>query len=293
MQLLQSALFLSAAVATLAAPTNNPYKSPSEYLEEQYAKTTTTATTSSTTSSATSAATSSSYGGVKDANVDQMLPEKVKANPRSGDKALIESLLLAPTVKARQKLLNQPGDVIFDFTNPTDEAVAMGMGGRVVSANAETFPALIGNGGALSVAFLKGCGLNSPHVHNRATELNIPVKGRLVTSFVEENGVDAREDLLDTFNMAVFPQGAIHAEYNPDCEDAVFVAGFNNPDPGVEQVAQAFFSLRPDIVGASLNGVSMLDGQDLAAFEHLLPANVVRGVETCLKKCGLTKRSFN
>ena len=59
----------------------------------------------------------------------------------------------------------------------------------------------------MTVAFLGPCGLNSPHVHNRATELNIPVKGRLVTSFFEENGVTAREDLAETFTLAVFPQG--------------------------------------------------------------------------------------
>lgn len=169
---------------------------------------------------------------VKRANesaVDQDLPPVVKANSRAGDANLIQSLLLAPTQKQRINLLNQPGDFLFDFNNPPEGATSTGkgmfnlrsysscqstianqrqsIGGKLVSANAETFPGLIGNGGAMTVAFLGPCGLNSPHVHNRATELNLPVKGRLVTSFFEENGVTAREDLAETFNLAVFPQG--------------------------------------------------------------------------------------
>jgi len=219
------------------------------------------------------------------------LPAKVAANQRSGDRDLITALMTAPTQKDRMNLLNQPGDTIFDFTNPPASAVAEGQGGRVVSANAGTFPALIGNGAALAVAFLHPCGLNSPHVHNRATELNVPVRGRLVTSFVEENGVAPREDLLDTFNMAVFPQGAAHAEFNPDCEEAVFVAAFSSADPGVEQIAQAFFSLRPDIVSASLNGVQSFRGEDIDTFRSMLPANVVAGVESCLARCGLKKNA--
>jgi hypothetical protein len=40
----------------------------------------------------------------------------------------------------------------------------------------------------------------------------------------------------------VFPQGAIHFEMNPSCEKAMFVAGFNGEDPGVDQVAQRCMS---------------------------------------------------
>jgi hypothetical protein len=39
-------------------------------------------------------------------------------------------------------------------------------------------------------------------------------------------------------SATVFPQGAIHFEMNPSCEEAMFVAGFNGEDPGVNQVAQ-------------------------------------------------------
>lgn len=223
--------------------------------------------------------------------VDQMLPPVVTPNTRANDRALIEKLLLAPSARERLNLLNVPGDSVYDFTNPPPNAIAQGRGGRVVVTNREVFPAVIGNGGSVSIGFLDACGLNSPHVHNRATEFNLVVKGRLVSSFIQENGVAHRQDLLGLYHMTVFPQGAIHAEYNPDCDPAVFVAAFPSEDPGVEQVAQAFFSLRPDIASASLNGVTMLEGADIENFRDYLPDNVVVGVESCLKKCGIPKKA--
>ena len=60
--------------------------------------------------------------------VDQYLPPAVKANSRAGDASLIQSLLLAPTQKQRVNLLNQPGDFIFDFTNPPEGAISTGKG---------------------------------------------------------------------------------------------------------------------------------------------------------------------
>ncbi|KAI7529720.1 hypothetical protein KC331_g15064, partial [Hortaea werneckii] len=90
----------------------------------------------------------------------------------------------------------------------------------------------------------------------------------------------------DKFQMTVFPQGALHAEFNPDCEDAVFVAGFASEDPGVVQAAQSLFSLDPALVKADL-GVDTINGQSIEEFRQHLPANVALGVEQCLNKCGL------
>ncbi|RSH80205.1 hypothetical protein EHS25_007215 [Saitozyma podzolica] len=93
--------------------------------------------------------------------------------------------------------------------------------------------------------------------------------------------------------MTVFPQGAMHQEFNPDCEDAVFVAGFsfNGQDPGVEQIAQSFFGLRTDVVSATLGGVSSIDSADLESFQDLITANVAQGVDSCLKKCGIKRNA--
>jgi len=226
------------------------------------------------------------------AQLGDFLPPVVPVNTRGANKDLISSLLLAPTQQERVRLLNQPGDYVFDFNNrdiPGSESE--GNGGFTVSATARTFPALIGNGGAMTVGFLGPCGMNTAHVHNRATEFNIVVKGRLVTNFVVENGLPPIANTLSLYQMTVFPQGAIHQEFNPDCDETVFVAGFNNADPGVEQVAQAFFSLNPAVVGATLGGITTLNGQDIESFREHIPANVAQGIDTCLKKCGIKRNA--
>ncbi|KAH7233700.1 spherulin-1A [Fusarium tricinctum] len=257
---------LALAGSTLAAPANNPVD-PSTLKSRTYEN--------------------HSQGH----DYDSVLPPIVRINTRSGDRDLITKLMTAPTQAERAKLLDQPGDFIFDFGNFTGAGEAVGKGGRSVSATALTMPALIGNEGAMTVAFLGPCGMNTAHVHNRATELNIIVKGRLVTNFVLENGVRPIENTMDTFQMAVFPQGAIHQEFNPDCTDAVFVASFGSNDPGVNQVAQNFFSLRPDVVSATLGGIKTIDGKDIESFRDMIPKNIALGIDSCLKKCGIERNA--
>ncbi|KAJ3485140.1 hypothetical protein NLG97_g6882 [Lecanicillium saksenae] len=91
--------------------------------------------------------------------------------------------------------------------------------------------------------------------------------------------------------MAVFPQGAIHQEFNPDCTDAVFVAAFPDADAGVNTIAQNFFSLRPDVVGATLGGIQTLEGKDIESFRHAIPANIALGIDACLNKCGIKRNA--
>ncbi|TQS33073.1 hypothetical protein Golomagni_06595, partial [Golovinomyces magnicellulatus] len=169
--------------------------------------------------------------------------------------------MTSATAVQRFKHLDQPGDWIFDFgdVNAPFRSESKGNGGLSIAANAETMPALIGNGQSMTVAFLGPCGMNTPHVHPRATELNIVVQGCLVTNFFLENGAKPVANTLKRFQMAAFPMGSLHVEFNPDCEDTIFVAGFNNEDSGVSQIAQNFFGLRPDIVASTLGGLKSLD----------------------------------
>ena len=67
-------------------------------------------------------------------------------------------------------------------------------------------------------------------MHPRATELNLVIEGRLFASVTAENGATHRNDTLSKFEMTVFPQGAIHTEFNPDCTPAIFVAAFPDED---------------------------------------------------------------
>lgn len=239
------------------------------------------------------AAPRSSIAQARDVDINAVIPPIVPVNTRGGNADLITKLVTSATALDRSKLLDQPGDWVFDFkdVNAAGRSEAKGQGGLSIAANAKTFPALIGNGVSMTVAFLGPCGMNTAHVHPRATELNIVVQGRLVTNFVLENGAKPVENTLGTFQMTAFPQGAIHQEFNPDCTDAVFVAAFPDADAGVSQVAQNFFSLRPDVVSATLGGVQSLNGKDIETFRHAIPDNIALGIDACLNKCGIQRNA--
>ena len=203
---------------------------------------------------------------------------------------LFQQLVLAPNAVDRQALL-QDTDFVFDFNDPNRVAgVTKGEGGKIVRADHATFPALVGQGGAVAIGFLGPCGFNTPHVHPRAAELNLVVQGRLFASVTAENGARHLNHTLNQYEMTVFPQGAVHTEFNPDCTDAVFVASFPSEDPGVGQIAQEFYGLEDQIVKGSTGGELSVNGANIDAFRTLVPANVAKGVDACLAKCGIAKR---
>jgi oxalate decarboxylase/phosphoglucose isomerase-like protein (cupin superfamily) len=145
----------------------------------------------------------------------------------------------------------------------------------------------------MTVGFLGPCGFNTPHVHPRASEINVVVKGALNAEFILENGArPIRTNLTSPFQMTVFPKGAVHTEFNPTCNDAIFIAGFGDEDPGVQQSAQTFFGLQTDVVAATLGkGDITIDGKDIDTFRSVIPANVALGVEECLKACEINRNA--
>lgn len=208
-----------------------------------------------------------------------------KANP-----TLFRELTLAPNAVSRLKLLSDD-DFIFDFGNPCrKEGVAKGLGGKIVRADHATFPALTSQKGALAIGFLGPCGFNTPHVHPRAAELNLVIEGSLFANVVAENGARTMSHTLKKYEMTVFPQGAVHTEFNPECTPSTFVASFPDEDPGVGQIAQEFLSLEQEIVEGSIGGEVSINGMDIEQFRHLIPDNVAKGVESCLARCGIAKR---
>ncbi|KAI0321062.1 RmlC-like cupin domain-containing protein, partial [Amylostereum chailletii] len=161
-----------------------------------------------------------------------------------------------------------------------------GAGGHTVEGNAANFPAVVGQGVAMTIGYLGPCGLNTPHTHPRATEMNFSVNTTLRAGLLEENGAAFREINIRAGTATVFPRGAIHFEFNPSCEDAMFIASFNHENPGVQSIAQRYFGLPPDIVGASLGGLGV---QEIQGLESIIPDNVAYGLEECFQRCGITK----
>lgn len=101
--------------------------------------------------------------------------------------------------------------------------------------------------------------MNIPHTHPRATEINIAINGTLRTGMLAENGARFVFNDVPAGAATVFPKGAIHFEMNLECgecfllnivtyitviltkhvvEPTLFVAAFNNEDPGVLALAQ-------------------------------------------------------
>ncbi|KAF5658707.1 putative spherulin 1A precursor [Fusarium heterosporum] len=114
------------AASTIAAPANNPIN-PSTLKSRTYEN--------------------HSHAG----DYDSVLPPIVPINTRSSDRDLIAKLMTAPTQAERAKLLDQPGDYIFDFVHATGAGEAVGKGGRSISATALTMLSSLPRSAALTL----------------------------------------------------------------------------------------------------------------------------------------------
>ncbi|KAF1809222.1 RmlC-like cupin [Eremomyces bilateralis CBS 781.70] len=215
-------------------------------------------------------------------------------------------LLTQPTLVDRFKqLVTRDGKLLpedelrsvvsFDFNTPLP--APEGKGGAVNLANTKNWPILAESGLAVTVGFLGPCGINTPHVHPRATELLTVASGSEVDfGYILENGlVDPGEKSeiagkLGPLQATLFPMGSIHFEVNPTCDDATFISALNNDDPGVSQVAQNFFGLDGETIEAVLGFPEQFDGDRIEEFRSKIPANVARGIEQCLEHCKIPKR---
>jgi len=216
----------------------------------------------------------------------------VKAADADDLKTLVSELTVAATQSERLLLLDEDKDFVFDFLNAADikGAVGKGNGGQAVSAKTTTFPALIGNGLAMTVGFLGPCAQNTPHIHPRSAEFLVMVAGDTInTGTFQENGARFVTNALEVGQATVFPMGSVHFQQNLGCDPAIFVAAFANEDPGTLQVAQGFFQeLPPDTVSATLGELGVEEVQDIA---KQIPANIAFGVEECVKRCNIDRNS--
>ena len=132
-------------------------------------------------------------------------------------------------------------------------------------------------------------GLDSMHIHNRATEMVILVAGTsLKTGFVLEDGFDRSVvTTIGLYQGTIRPQGSIHYEFNVNCDAAVFIAGLSSEDPGVSRTAQNFFGNDPVVVAADVGYPSFLNNVDIAKFAGEIPKAFAQGALECYQRCGL------
>jgi len=140
----------------------------------------------------------------------------------------------------------------------------------------------------MAVGILEPCGMNTPHTHPRATEIQYNVNGTIRTGMITENGGRFIMTDLKPGGMTIFPQGSIHFQINEGCEPAIFVAALNSEDPGALQVGQRFLGLSPDIVAATLGDIGV---EAVYGLDDMIPDNVAVGTDECLKRCGITRPS--
>lgn len=203
------------------------------------------------------------------------------------DLSLTQKLTIADTSVDRFNLIPNDADFVFKFVDKI--APTGGKGGDLVAANRKTFPALVGTGSGMAVGFLDACGFNTPHVHNRATELQIVVAGKVITEMLPENGVlrDGKRRVirneLTKFQMQPFYQGSVHTQYNPECKPATFIASFNNEDFGTGQIPDELFALNNDIVSAAFG--ESFSGADVDKFQGAIPQSIALGIKECVQRC--------
>jgi hypothetical protein len=213
----------------------------------------------------------------------------VTPNP-SVSQDFINMVELAATEVDKYKVLQMdPTKLVFDFNKAAQNPPApSGQGGQVDLAKPNNFPSIIGTGVTAAVGFMNPCGLNTPHIHPRATEFLVLAQGSNVqTGFILENGFTTQQNTtLSQFQGTVFPEGAIH--FNDNCEPAVFISALSNEDPGASLIAQNFFSLDPEIVEATLGFPSQIDATNFGYLKAGIPDSFALGTEDCLKRCGIS-----
>jgi hypothetical protein len=213
--------------------------------------------------------------------------------------SLTQQLSIADTAVDRYALIPKNEDFKFDFSNPALQGKG-GNGGDLITANRQSFPALVGSGSGMAVGFLGPCGFNTPHIHPRAVELQIVTEGRLYVEMAPENNVfnspgnatSGRRvitNMIEKNQMTPFYLGSVHTQFNPDCTNATFVASFNSEDFGAGQVADELFALSDDVVSAAFG--QAIDGADVAKFKKSIPATIALGVAQCLKTCGIKQNA--
>ncbi|KAE9383449.1 RmlC-like cupin [Gymnopus androsaceus JB14] len=176
---------------------------------------------------------------------------------------------------------------VLDFNN--QEPAAGADGGSILLGTVSNFPILETVGISGAVSFFEPCGLNIPHLHPRADEFLIVMEGQLEAGFVMENGFNSVvHTQLGLHQGTVFPQGSIHYQYNPTCNNATFVAALNSNDPGRSDVVTSFFMLDGAVINAALGFPKTIGGDNIEQWREFLPVNLAKGVDSCLKACGLS-----
>eukprot|EP00921_Rhytidocystis_pertsovi_P006216 GHVQ01010591.1.p1 GENE.GHVQ01010591.1~~GHVQ01010591.1.p1 ORF type:complete len:244 (-),score=30.90 GHVQ01010591.1:1337-2068(-) len=188
-----------------------------------------------------------------------------------------------PVTAVEERDLFSPSEYVFDLFGRAPNS--NGDGGTIRTCNVSDLPSLKGQGLSYTLIRLEPCGLNPPHSHPRATEIDVVLEGdNLLGGFAEENGGGvAVIDTLRKGQVTFIPFGLIHFVQNMGCYEAVILAAFNNEDPGVVTTATQLFTLPNEALEATF----AMDNFQIENIRGNIPAAPAEGQKECLKRCGL------
>ncbi|KAK7626189.1 spherulin-1A [Phyllosticta citricarpa] len=213
----------------------------------------------------------------------------VCAIDKTADAQLVASAKLAATRLDRAALFaDAPNSTVFDFTTHPYHTFAPG---GVVNANAATFPYVTGNGLSLAMLYLGPCAMLPAHLHPRAANYVVSVKGTTETYMVEENGAATVKTTLREGMMTIFPTGSVHMMENPGCTPNTLVSALNAEDSGTLNLATTLFGAFPSAlifpnVGYAIDNDTLVDiGRDMPG----VGTGAIWGRRECLARCGVSR----
>uniref|UniRef100_A0ACD6ACV5 Uncharacterized protein n=1 Tax=Avena sativa TaxID=4498 RepID=A0ACD6ACV5_AVESA len=122
-------------------------------------------------------------------------------------------------------------------------------GSAVTRLDVAQFPGANTQGVSMNrVDFAPG-GTNPPHVHPRATEIGMVLKGELLVGIVGsvDSGTKLYSKVLGPGETFLIPRGLMHFQYNVGKVQASMVVSFNSQNPGIVFVPLSLFGSDPPI----------------------------------------------
>ncbi|TVU07119.1 hypothetical protein EJB05_47162 [Eragrostis curvula] len=122
------------------------------------------------------------------------------------------------------------------------------VGSNVTNVNVINFPGLNTLGISLARIDYGPLGVNTPHIHPRATELLTVLEGTLYLGFVTSNPNRLFSKVVKKGDVFVFPKAMIHFQMNlAHDKPAAALSSLSSQNPGVITIANAVFGSDPRI----------------------------------------------
>ncbi|CAN6287177.1 unnamed protein product [Urochloa humidicola] len=122
-------------------------------------------------------------------------------------------------------------------------------GSNVTELDVSEWPGLNTLGVSMNrVDFAPG-GTNPPHIHPRATEIGVVIRGELLLGIIGslDSGNRYYSKVVRAGETFVIPRGLMHFQFNVGKEPATMVVSFNSQNPGIVFVPLTLFGSSPPI----------------------------------------------